>query len=136
MSRKYYIDFESQVEEKRRRDLIEVLNQIQEMSRHGDSEYIADTERISVFNLIADHIKAYFENSLDVLVDSSIDEDCTGGLITIASKNTLDLMLTEDIKLLMKLCSRMDVSPHNNGVIKLEFSFLNFQKRVSDGRSL
>lgn len=136
MSNKYFINLEGQIEEKMRQDLIEVLNRIQEMPHSGGSEYAADVERISAFNLIAEHIKSYFENSSDILVDSSIDENCTGGLITIASKNTLDLALTNDIKLLMRFCTRMDISPHDNGVIKLEFNFLNFQRKTSSGGQL
>ena len=136
MANKYIIDAEQLIEERRRQDLIDLLRVLSEKTSGQTAEYIIDVDKVSRFNLIKKRIHSYFAGVQGFSVESSIDDDCIGGLITITSKDILNLELTEEIKLLIENCTRMDISPRNNGIIDLEFNFLGFRKKRLGGNAL
>ncbi len=129
MGNEYFIDIEKAVEEKRREDLVDLLRVISEKINNKNVEYIIDVHQVARFELIKERIQSYFADMPEFSVKNSIDEDCTSGLITITAEGVLNLELTEEIKMLLKNCTRMDISPRNNGIVDLDFNFLNFRKK-------
>ena len=129
MANKYTIDLERRIEEKDRQSLIDLLSLISGATGDNNVEYVEDDEKIKRFGSIADYFKLYFSDMPNITIKSSIDEERISGLITITAENVLDLRLTDEIKLLISNCTRMDISPRNNGVIELDFNFLGFKKR-------
>lgn len=135
MGNKYIIDVQRQIEAQSRRDLLEALNKVGKIASRRNVKYVSDAEQISRFKQMFELAKISFAERPDITVEGSIDNEQRCGLITISAKNVLDLTLTEDVKTLIRNCTRLDISPYNHGIIKLEFNFLGLKKEcvISSG---